>query len=119
MIKLLHTSLGMKARDPSWLLSHASVEMIAPGSFSGPELATGDGGRPQSWLQLWECLPWVCTALGVPHLLPSVPVPLLRLHTCTRLDLLNLPLENLHHLWGRKCSVNTEKCHVGHGVSLW
>lgn len=119
-MRLLQTSLGMKVKDPSWLVSHASVEMIAHGPFCGqnsPLMMVGVGcscgnasPAPPSPDPLVTAL-----ALEVAHVLPAVPLPLVRLHTDARtraelLHLLNLSLENLHRLWGRKCNINTEKC---------
>lgn len=115
MKKLLQTSLGMKLKDASWLVSHAKVEMVAPGSFSGQNWTLMRVGIGCSCGSSSPAPPGLAS-LEVTHLLPPVPLPLLRLHTDPParanpelLDLLNLPLENLHHLWGRKCSINTEQ----------
>lgn len=76
MIELLQASLGRKAKDPSRLVSHAGVEMIARGSFSGQNLplmtvgelrAAAVVGAPPQPPQTCDC-----AALAVTPVLPPV-----------------------------------------------
>lgn len=126
MIKLLQSSLGMKWKDPSWLVSRASVEVTAHGSFCGqnsPLMTVGVGCTcgNTSPAPARPGLPWDCTGpRSHPRPAPCALGEAAHRHTSQSrlLDLLNLTLENPHRL-GRKMQYKYSQTVMGRGASLW